>query len=324
MDVKDKLREAIIAVVEDGHKLLPLRGRQAIVDPVSLAKTVKYLWYFGYLAYEASKVLTIEDIVNAVKKFQEWFRVDKTQEDGKLGLKTLKALQRPRCGHPDCTAKNCTGHRPEFLRLAQLQTELKQQWQKRSLNYYIKDYFPTGVFAKSYQTDVYKAAWEAWTSVAKLRVERVTKAADADILICTGQGVVDDLDGPGGILAWSLMPEGDDKQLHMKFDLDETWVESPADSGVCLFNVACHEFGHLLGLTHTRKEGALMTPFYNASVSRPQPDDDISRIQKIYGKPGRRKVVTRKAKFKQVSDQSPPEEVQMSFNGQLITYQRVR
>ena len=60
-----------------------------------------------------------------------------------------------------------------------------------------------------------------------------------------------------------------------------------------MLNVACHEFGHLLGLTHSKKPGALMAPYYNPFIATPQQDDDIVRVQKLYG-PNQKSAMMRK------------------------------
>lgn len=57
--------------------------------------------------------------------------------------------------------------------------------------------------------------------------------------------------------------------------------------GTNLFNVAAHEIGHSLGLSHSDVEGALMYPWYSEmkdGFDYELPDDDKMAIQYLYGK----------------------------------------
>jgi hypothetical protein len=62
------------------------------------------------------------------------------------------------------------------------------------------------------------------------------------------------------------------------FNTDWPWTDD-------LFaRVACHEIGHLLGLSHSWRPGAVMHE--KAPMAAPQVDDDIPRIQAMYGYSG--------------------------------------
>lgn len=55
-------------------------------------------------------------------------------------------------------------------------------------------------------------------------------------------------------------------------------------TGVSLFAVAAHEFGHSLGLSHSSVAGSLMFPYYQAMKDDfVLPNDDTIGIQQLYG-----------------------------------------
>lgn len=91
----------------------------------------------------------------------------------------------------------------------------------------------------------------------------------------------DPFDGPGGTLAHAYFPVyGGDAH----FDDAEYWtINSPR--GTNLFQVAAHEFGHSLGLSHSDVRSALMAPFYRGYDPVLHLDaDDVLAIQALYGK----------------------------------------
>jgi hypothetical protein len=248
-------------------------------NPQAITFATDYLLFFGYLTVELLKNVSLDDIQAAIKLFQQYFGI---KADGMLNEQTLKAMQTPRCGCPDKLDKSNVQH-IEFLKVAEQIESKKDRWNKSGLTYYVSDYV-TGKVNKNRQKAIFAEAFKSWDDVCGLNISEVKNADKADIIIATGKGVQHQFDGKGGTLAWAYMPKGDNSKLIMRFDLDETWVDAKTDRGILLYNVACHEFGHLLGLTHSKKSTALMAPYYNPFIGVPQLDDDIPRIQKLYGK----------------------------------------
>jgi hypothetical protein len=67
------------------------------------------------------------------------------------------------------------------------------------------------------------------------------------------------------------------------FDDSNSWVDDPnATTGIDLFTVALHEFGHALGLGHSDVVGSVMEATYTGA-RRALHVDDIFGIQAVYG-----------------------------------------
>ena len=130
-----------------------------------------------------------------------------------------------------------------------------------------------------------KEAFDSWSEVTNLKFTKVGNKSSANIIVDIGSGQSSYFDGPLGTLAWAYLPPSQNYngQLLMKFDTDEIWVKNREEKGTLLRNVAAHEIGHILGLSHSSVSSALMAPYYDPNVDRPQQNDDVIRIQQLYG-----------------------------------------
>lgn len=222
-----------------------------------------YLDAYGYLADAAG------NLAEAVRAFQKHFGT--LEQDGNIGPKTLRAMSVPRCGLPD-----------HIEEAGVLRRWPARDWIKNPLTYRIATWVD-GI-PQATQRSAFAAAWASWEAVCGIATQEVSD--DEDITISTGRGRTHQFDGPGQTLAWAELPSGQgNHRLTMRFDLDENWITQRGQRGILLQNVAAHEFGHLLGISHSSISSALMAPFYSESVAGPQANDDVVQGQKRYGKP---------------------------------------
>lgn len=237
--------------------------------------SLSYLDAFGYFKDELAEWqdINLGDIANAIGQFQGMFGLKRTKT---LDIKTVRAMEAPRCGCPDIVRDRHVCAKG----LKRAVNASLPRWRKQGVSYTIADYLP-GI-QKADQDRVVAQAFSAWTKYGNLDVFPAVSGTP-DIVISYGRGQQSNFDGPGGTLAWAYLPNGSDQQLLMRFDLDESWSLTPQQRGILILNVATHEFGHLLGLDHSRVQGALMAPYYNAAIDAPQQNDDIPRFQARYG-----------------------------------------
>jgi len=145
-------------------------------------------------------------------------------------------------------------------------------------------------------------AIEIINSVCGIELDRSGSIDEANVVIRSGSGQADQLDGPGGTLAYAYLPRSDreDGQLELVMDVDEGWTsvldKVLAGALKMLLPVLLHELLHILGLEHDDEHpDALMAPRYNPDVIT-LTEHDIRRLQALYGPPRRRRTPTPEVK----------------------------
>lgn len=210
----------------------------------------------GYLSPAAKAARTIAE---AVRRFQHFYGLP---ESGIVDEATEKALLAPRCGMRDAIRVGDRFQWPDRV---------------RQLRWHLESWAP-GLTRSDWLT-VNAEATAAWARVCGMRFERVDDPHDAHVLVKAAKR-----DGPRGILADAMLPAGNELRdpLELTFDERETW--SASGGGIDPLAVACHEWGHILGLEHRPiADGpALLNPTYSATIRLPQAWD-IAQVHVRYG-----------------------------------------
>jgi hypothetical protein len=99
----------------------------------------------------------------------------------------------------------------------------------------------------------------------------------------------------GGVLAYCETPISDGWRI--RYYQSWTWQDGPGSvsSGIDIQGVACHEYGHALGLGHSNVGGATMFPSISGTgtAARSIEADDIAGVKFIYGvKAGTKPTIT--------------------------------
>ncbi|XP_018342611.1 PREDICTED: matrix metalloproteinase-14 isoform X3 [Trachymyrmex septentrionalis] len=241
---------------------------------VSDNTAANYLAQYGYLPPinpENGAFLSEDKLTAAIEEFQAFAGLNIT---GELNEETAKLMATPRCGVKDKVGPAADGRSKRYA----LQGS---RWRTKNLTYKISKY-PTGLNKQEVEKEIANA-FSVWTGETDLTFTRKTGHDNVHIEIrfeVGEHGDGDPFDGPGGTLAHAYFPVyGGDAH----FDDSERWTIR-SYRGTNLFQVAAHEFGHSLGLSHSDVKSALMAPFYRGYDPHFTLDqDDVSAIQALYG-----------------------------------------
>ncbi|XP_013387678.1 matrix metalloproteinase-16-like [Lingula anatina] len=239
------------------------------------ATSMQYLLAYGWVTPQDPRTGALrseESVKNAIMEYQQFAGVPMT---GIIDDDTKRMMNMPRCGNSDRIGTGSVGGRRKRYTLQ------GSKFPNNEVTYTISQYTPDMV-AADVDREIARA-FQVWSNVTPLRfIRRDTGKVDIEIKFVAGShGDGNPFDGRGRTLAHAYFPQfGGDAH----FDEDEPWTLNTR-SGVNLFQVAAHEFGHSLGLSHSDVQSALMAPFYRGYVPDFKLDtDDIMGIQELYGR----------------------------------------
>ncbi|XP_071241590.1 uncharacterized protein [Salvelinus alpinus] len=237
------------------------------------ARAKAYLSQFYSVAGSTNSIMSrrvmmdtpVDSFERDLRSMQDFFGLEVT---GRLDSNTLEVMAMPRCGVTDVSRY---GH-----------FQGKPHWKQSIVTYRITEY--THDLSRREVDSTIAQAFKLYSDVIPLDFKQIYSDT-ADIMILFGAKYHGDFypfDGPNGVLAHANSPgEGEGGDTH--FDEDESWTLS--QRGINLLLVAAHEFGHALGLDHSRDSSALMYPTYhfvNTNGYR-LPADDRRGVQALYG-----------------------------------------
>uniref|UniRef100_A0A3Q1G7M9 Matrix metallopeptidase 20b (enamelysin) n=1 Tax=Acanthochromis polyacanthus TaxID=80966 RepID=A0A3Q1G7M9_9TELE len=250
---------ASLGILAGGHFILP----RPEVHPCNFSSPFHKLSHWKYPLGRIKR--SRPSFTTKVKDMQIFFGLNAT---GMLDSDTLEVMRNPRCGVPDVE---------EYSHIQ------GTRWNKNVITYSIGRY--TRDLPRSTVDSLIESAFSVWARASGLTFVRShTRSADIMVEFVTHEhGDLYPFDGPRGTLAHAFGPGlGVGGDTH--FDDDECCTKNTT-KGFNLFVVAAHEFGHALGLKHSRNPGSLMYPTYTSLhpanlLSR----EDVVNINALYSK----------------------------------------
>ncbi|XP_022102198.1 collagenase 3-like [Acanthaster planci] len=279
-----------------GHAKRPRKGPLGFEGNVAnekknhMKEAMGYMSKFGYLGdmdeddWNTGSV-SEKQIKKSIKMMQKFMGLHQT---GELDEMTMMMMKKPRCGVRDVqpsevlVEENSTNVGPLSYQ------HFGQRWDQTEITFRILNY-PRNMPEADAREAILRA-FRVWSDVTPLTFHEVGRIVPeyADFYIKFGTGYHGDdypFDGRNGVLAHAFLPKTNSGDLEgdVHFDDDELFTYASYD-GTNLFQVAAHEIGHSLGLSHSSDPTALMAPFYPGY--QPifyLPYDDVAGIQSLYG-----------------------------------------
>ncbi|XP_050408208.2 matrix metalloproteinase-9 [Patella vulgata] len=251
-----------------------------------------YLSKYGYIL-ETNWELKSKDerIKEGLIKFQKYHDIPRT---GVLDTETLKFVMTPRCGVADNIPVIVEDKTTSSNRIKPAEYKVfADRWRTKKLKWYVTRY--TNQVTIDKQRSSFRKALSIWEEVSQLEFVEQRDNVDIEIqFVRLDHGDESPFDGPsrgrtGVVLAHAFPPGGSAISGDAHFDNDEKWtadIDSEDKDKKYLELIAAHEFGHSLGLDHSRVPTALMSAYYvNSQRHYELHEDDIEAIQSLYGAP---------------------------------------
>lgn len=234
-------------------------------DVEARTNVIAYLKRYNHLPKQGEE--SPEKISNALAEFQSSANLVKS---GIYDEATEALMNKPRCsfGRTDVASLVSLKTRSSIASFV----KFNSKWDHRNITYRFENFTPTMTPAKVRQA--IQLGLGGWAAITPLSFTEVTTGEDILIRFVSGAHGDKDFDGLGPVVAHAF-PPGPGLGGDTHFDEDENWNPQ------FLAGVALHEFGHALGLDHSKVPEAVMWEFFTGLLELH--DDDIHGIHSIYG-----------------------------------------
>lgn len=230
----------------------------------------KYFVKYGYIPEQNMGHAASQTVI---QRFQKMAGLKQT---GILDENTMNMMKFARCGVPDVIQDENRKKRYVLF---------SDKWDYTDLTFRIESY--SSRLSRETLDATVAEALNYWAKVSPLTFTKLDSGTpDISIIFSTyDHGDDSPFDGVSGVLAHAFFPFSASNPLSgdAHFDEDEPWTVK-SYYGQNLLQVATHEFGHSLGLSHSDDDDAIMFAFaksYDPNLKLGE--DDIQGIQALYG-----------------------------------------
>jgi len=236
----------------------------------------EYLLRYGYLS-QLAEGYTSDDVARALISFQSFFRLSKT---GEFGGETERVMDQARCAMPDDSDRGKA-----------ILTKCPQQTGGTPLKFAIIQGSASVPDDQAFAA--IRAAVQTWSVPGQVpngpTFQEVSPSSDPDIVIGWVQTDTD-LGFTAGDYAHADFPPNchasfthpPPSPLHLN-DRDFTWSVAPTPGDADVQSVVLHEFGHLLGMSHSSNPNSVMSPILLLGDQKlVLTDDDLQALLALY------------------------------------------
>ncbi|ODM96444.1 Matrix metalloproteinase-14 [Orchesella cincta] len=245
--------------------------------------TGEYLKEYGYLSSPESnrKAVKLNEGITMFQKFNG------LKETGRLNPVTMEQMNKPRCGMHE---------RMDLMENEKISTRTlthkiprRRRWGKSRIFYKVHNFPYSGLHPTLVRKEI-RRAFRLWEGAANIEFVELAqdeyRMVDINISFESGEHGDNAAFGStiGNVAAHAYFPDHPYYRGNIHFDNSRLWTAYNLTE-INLFQAACHEIGHALGLDHSRFPESVMFMNLHSKLEEnfQLHPDDIKGIRNLYG-----------------------------------------